>query len=188
MEKIRSFIAIEISKSVLNKIASLQEELKKYDERIGWTKPDNIHLTLRFLGDVEENKVQAIEGVLAKTAKEFQPFKFLVKELGAFPNLRQSRVLWLGIENPTNELKDLHDKVEKQLNELGFPKEKKRFNPHLTIGRVKSALSDEFMERFKTARFQENEVKVEQIILMKSELHPKGAIYTPLEKARLRQV
>ena len=185
--RIRAFIAIEISNSVREKIANLQEELKKHKERISWTKPGNIHLTLKFLGDVEESKIKLIGESLTNATKEFQPFKFLVKNLGAFPNLRRPRVLWLGIENPTNELSEILNIIDKQLNLLGFPK-KKRFSPHLTIGRVKSQVSDQFIERFKISQFDGDEVKVEEIIFMKSQLHSKGAIYTPLKKLRLEQV
>ena len=91
----------------------------------------------------------------------------------------------MGINSPGNELNNIHSKIEQQLNQLGFPEERKRFNPHLTIGRVKSQISDQFIERFKTARFDGGEVKVEEIIFMESKLHPKGAIYTPLKKIRL---
>ncbi len=187
MFKIRSFIAIEISSSVREKIAYLQDDLKKYEERISWTKPDNLHLTLKFLGDVEESQIQLVGESLTTATKGFRPFSFFVKELGAFPNLRRPRVLWLGIENPTGELSKIYSEIEQQLNELGFSKGKKRFNPHLTIGRVKSAVSDEFIEGFKSAGFEAQEIEIEQIILMRSELHPKGAIYTPLEKVRLEQ-
>jgi len=185
IEKIRSFIAIEISESVRKKIADLQEELKKHKERISWTKPDNIHLTLKFLGDIEESKTKSIGESLTIATKELQPFNFFVKELGVFPNFRRPRVLWVGINNPGNELNNIHSKIEQQLNQLGFQKEKKRFNPHLTIGRVKSQVSDQFIERFKTVKFDGNEVKVAEIIFMKSQIHPKGAIYTPLRKIRL---
>ena len=185
MEKIRSFIAIEISESVRDKIADLQEELKKYKEHISWTKPDNIHVTVKFLGDIEESKTKSIGESLTIATKELQPFNFFVKELGVFPNFRRPRVLWVGINNPGNELNNIHSKIEQQLNQLGFPEERKRLNPHLTIGRVKSQVSDRFIERFKTARFDGDEVEVEEIILMESKLHPKGAIYTPLKKVRL---
>ena len=185
MKKIRSFIASEISESVREKIADLQEELKEHKERISWTKPHNIHLTLKFLGDIEESKTKSIGESLRAAAKEFQPFNFWVKELGVFPNFRRPRVLWVGINNPGNELNSIHCKIEQQLNQLGFPEEKTRFNPHLTIGRVKSQVSDQFIERFKTAKFDGDEVEVEEIIFMESKLHPKGAIYTPLKKIRL---
>ncbi len=185
VSKIRSFIAIEISESVREKIADLQEELKKHQERISWTKPDNIHLTLKFLGDIEESKTKSIGESLTTATKEFQPFNFFVKELGIFPNFRRPRVLWVGINNTGNELNKIHSKIEQQLNQLGFPKEKKRFNPHLTIGRVQSQVSDQFIEKFNTCKFDGGKVKVEEIIFMKSRLRPKGAIYTPLKKLRL---
>lgn len=188
LSKIRTFIAIEISESVRQKIAALQSDFKKRKERISWAKPGNIHLTLKFLGDVEEGKIKLIGEALATATKEFQPFSFFVKELGAFPNIRRPRVLWVGIENSTKELSDIQIEIEDQLNQLDLLKEKKKFNPHLTIGRVKSQVSNEFIENFKASIFDEEEVKVEEIILMRSELHPKGAIYTPLKKIRLDKV
>ncbi len=187
VSKIRAFIAIAISESVREKIAGLQENLKKHQERISWTKPGNIHLTLKFLGDIEESKIKLIGESLTTAIKEFQPFKFWVNNLGAFPNLMRPRILWVNIDNPGNELSEIQNSIEEQLNQLGFPKEKKRFNPHLTIGRVKLQVSDQFIERFKTVKFDGDEVKVEEIIFMKSKLDPKGAIYTPLKKLRLEQ-
>lgn len=185
MSKVRTFIAIEISDSVREKIAALQENLKKAGERISWTKPGNIHLTLKFLGDVEENQIEAIADAVNRSAKGIRSFSYQVRNLGAFPNIRRARVLWVGVENKTDELTELANRLEDELSKIGFKKEKHKFKPHLTIGRVKSRLGEQFIKRFEKLDFSENEVRVEEINVIKSDLKPTGAIYTPLKKIML---
>ncbi len=182
MSKFRTFIAIGISDAVRQKIADVQAELKRENARISWTKPENIHVTLKFLGDVEESKIDSIAGVIQKVTENIQSFTVKVKTLGAFPNLRRARVLWMGLENVSAELTQIAEGIETGLSQLGFPKEERKFSPHLTIGRVKSALSNRFVEKFQSYAFEGGEFKVEEIILMKSDLHPAGAIYTRLRK------
>jgi len=186
LSKFRTFIAIEISDAVRQKIADVQAELKKENERISWTRPENIHVTLKFLGDVEENKIDGIAGVVQKIAENIQSFTVKVKTLGAFSNLRRARVLWVGLENVSAELTQIAEQLEPGLSQLGFPKEERKFSPHLTIGRVKSALSNRFVEKFQRYVFEGGEFKVDEIIVMKSDLHPSGAIYTRLRKVRLK--
>jgi 2'-5' RNA ligase len=187
LSNIRTFIAIEIPAAVRKRISEVQNEFQKENERISWTKPENIHVTLKFLGDVEENKIDAIASVVQKTAKNIQSFNVKVKNLGAFPNLRRARVLWVGLENATAELTQIAEGMETGLSQLGFPEEERKFSPHLTIGRVKSALSTRFVEKFQNYAFEGGEFQVEEIVVMKSDLRPSGAIYTPLRKVRLKE-
>lgn len=183
--KLRTFIAIEIPESIRQKIAEVQEHLKKFNERVRWTKPGNIHLTLKFLGEVDKSRIDSIGAALEKASDEFSPIPCSVKNVGAFPNLRQPRILWVGLENPGNELTSLAQKIDAELNNLGFSKEKRKFNAHLTFGRIKSQVSDKFSDAIKNAKFDEEEIRVEKVILMKSDLKPAGAIYTPLKKIKL---
>ena len=113
------------------------------------------------------------------------PSDFRLKRIYDYMEIKIGKVHINTTVRNIGELNNIHSKIEQQLNQLGFQKEKKRFNPHLTIGRVKSQVSDQFIERFKTVKFDANEVKVAEIIFMKSQIHPKGAIYTPLKKIRL---
>jgi 2'-5' RNA ligase len=184
---IRTFIAIEIPDSIHKKIAKVQDELesKKQRAHISWTKPGNIHLTLRFLGEIEESRIDSVGEAIEKAVQPFAPFTFLVTNFGAFPNFRRPRVLWIGIENPSSQLIQMAEKIEDQLSKIGFPSEKRKFSPHLTIGRVKSALSQSFVQLLQEKSFEGGEVRVEEVVVMKSELRPTGAVYTPLKKNRL---
>lgn len=186
MSQVRTFIAIEIPDVIRQKIAAVQEKLKKAGERISWTKPGNIHLTLKFLGDVKENQIEPIADAVKISANGIRPFSFQVGNLGAFPDIRRARVLWVDVVNPTNELAELAKRIEDQLSKIGFKKETRKFNPHLTMGRVKSRLGEKFIVKFENLTFEEDEVRVEGIIVMKSELNPAGSIYTPLQKIKLR--
>jgi 2'-5' RNA ligase len=186
LSEIRTFIAIDIPDSIRQKIGIIQDELKKERGRVSWAKPGNIHLTLKFLGNVAENRITDVAEAVEKAVEPFESFNFFIKNLGTFPNVRRPRVLWVGIENPPAQLISLAQNIEEELHRIGFPKEKRRFSPHLTIGRVKSILSGEFIEKIKNLKFEGGEVEVKEIVVMKSDLKPTGAIYTPLHKIELK--
>ncbi|MFQ6114286.1 MAG: RNA 2',3'-cyclic phosphodiesterase [bacterium] len=188
MSKIRTFIAIEIPDSIHQKIAKVQDELKSKQEkaRISWTKPGNIHLTLRFLGDVEESRINSVVEAIEKAVQPFSSFDFLVRNFGAFPNFRRPRVLWIGIENPPSELTQMAQNIEDELSTIGFTSEKRKFSAHLTIGRVKSSLSQSFVQLLQARDFEGGQVRVKEVVVMKSDLRPTGAVYTPLKKIKLK--
>ncbi len=188
MSEIRTFIAIEINESVHREIAHVQEDLKKAKERISWNKPTNIHLTMKFLGAVEENKIEPIAGVINNIAKDTPAFTTHVKNLGAFPNFRRPRVLWVGVENALEQFREIARNIENELSSLGFTKENRKFTPHLTIGRVKSLPSKQFIEKVKNYDFVGGEIHVREIVVMKSDLRPTGAVYTPLKKIELTHI
>ncbi len=185
MPTIRIFIAIEIPDSIQTKIAQLQEELKQSGEHISWTKASNIHLTLKFLGDVEETLLPEMNNSLGLICSKQAAFSFTIKNLGFFPNTRRARVLWAGIFNPGQQLAELTKKVEECLIQFGFSKENRKFNPHLTIGRVKSPLRISFIEKIKGKSFFGGKITVGEIVVIKSDLKPTGAVYTPLVKIKL---
>ena len=186
MPQIRSFIAIEIPEDIRNQIADVQEILKKEPERISWTKAANMHLTLKFLGDVEQNLIPDIGKTLNEISQTVKSFTFRINGLGAFPNLKRARVLWIGIENPGSELEDIAKKIEDSLIQFGFSKENRKFKPHLTLGRVKSQLSADFINKFNKISFEGGVVLVREIKLIKSDLKPTGAVYTPIQIVNLK--
>lgn len=185
MATIRTFVAIEIPDSLLEQISDVQKQLKKHNERIKWTRPESIHLTLKFLGNVEEDRIAAIAQTLQEVASEFQPFRCPVKNVGAFPNPRRPRVVWIGIEDTEDTLVKLAENSDDALNSLGFSKENRKFKPHLTIGRVKSAVSRKFTESIQNIAFQSDAIEIKEMVIMRSDLKPTGAIYTPLNKIKL---
>lgn len=184
MPAIRTFIAIEIPDSVQTKIAQLQDELKQEREHISWPRAQNIHLTLKFLGDVEESLLPDIIKELTSVCTTQTPFDFEIKNLGCFPSFKRARVLWVGIDSPGQQLAGLAKKIEAGLIQFGFSKENRKFNPHLTIGRVRSPLSNNFVDKIKEISFFGGKITAEEVAAIKSDLKPTGAVYTPLARIK----
>ena len=183
---IRAFIAVEIDQSLKQKISELISKLKKSDTNIKWVNENQIHFTLKFLGNIEESKVQAISAVLKSITSHSKEFALTLSDIGAFPNMKRPRVIWIGADKGADNLKILADKIEIELEKLGFEKEKREFKSHLTLGRVKNSKnkkrdSDHFLKLQKWS-LSLGEIKIDKLILFQSTLTPKGAIYTPLSE------
>jgi len=186
MGKIRTFICFELPDKIKEKIADLQDNLKPYGSGVRWTRPDSIHLTLKFLGDVQEEQITDITSAVEKASEMIPPLKIQVSGCGAFPNLRRPRVFWVGVKEDSGKLLELQSNIETALEELGFPKEKRNFFPHLTFGRVKSRDGiPEMTDFLKDHEFELKPFKAEQVIVMQSQLRPTGAVYTPLQEISL---
>ena len=120
-------------------------------------------------------------------ADDMHPFNVRVKKIGAFPSFERPRVLWVSLEKNVEIVRKIVHNLEDELQKLGFHKEKRKFSPHLTIGRVKSALNRQFTEAVQNYHFEGGEIPINEIVVMKSDLKPTGAIYTPLKKIKLSQ-
>ncbi len=188
MAKIRTFIAIEITEEIRNKIGELQNILKGLGGRISWTKPGNIHLTLKFLGDTDEGIIDEISAKLQQAVESIADFKITVKRTGTFPNFKRPRVIWVGAECEGEQMQKLTAQIEDCMENFGFEKEIRRFSAHLTLGRVKDIKGIEpVMEKLKNyENFEAGSFAVKNFFLIKSELHSAGAIYTPLKKIVLK--
>lgn len=182
MTDIRSFICIELSAAVEHQLTVLQDTLKTAAQGVRWVKPGNIHLTLKFLGDVRQEQVPMIEQALQSIVSETACFAFSLQGLGAFPNLRQPRIIWVGVDNPGGELAVLAGNIDVAMTTLGFAAEKRAFRPHLTLGRVKTKMEKRFLLKLSNMSFATEEVPVSEIVLMKSDLKQGGAVYTSLAK------
>jgi 2'-5' RNA ligase len=185
MEKIRSFIAIELPQGLKAELARLQLKLKVDRPRIKWVSPDGIHLTLKFLGDVEPAAVDRISQAMTEAVNGIQPFELTVRELGVFPNPRQVQVVWVGLEGQLDMLDRLYRQLEDSMAKAGFPPEKRGFKPHLTLARVGDEATPDDRKRFGdfiAANKAEIDcsVKAGGLSLMKSTLTPRGATYTRL--------
>lgn len=189
MSKIRTFIAIEITEEIRNEISSLQSTLKELGGRVSWTKPKNIHLTLKFLGDTEENLIDEIEKELKGIAASFSRFQIQVKGIGAFPNIRRPRVLWVGTHNENDKISEVVSEIESRMETLDFQKEARKFSGHLTLGRVKDSrgIQPVIDKLRKNKDFDAGSFIVKEIFLIKSQLHPAGSIYTILKKVDLKE-
>ena len=183
---IRAFIAIEIDPQLVRQISAVVTDLKPRIAGIRWVPQANFHLTLKFLGDIEENKIEPIARALELALRPFPRFTINAKDLGVFPDLKRPHVLWIGLEG--KKLLELASKVETALNPLGFGPEKKRFKPHLTVGRWRqfdrsSRKFGEELERWKGHEFGESTVA--EVIFFQSELKREGATYQPLKVVAL---
>ncbi len=185
-EQIRCFIAIELPEEAKRGIARLKEELVRDEHKfVKWVDPGGIHLTLKFLGNIPSKQITEITEAIGKAGQGISRFHLEISGLGAFPSLKQARVLWIGIGGEVDRLSMLQQNIESALTTLGFPKEERSFVPHLTLARVKQGASPlertGFGELVDATSFEDKyHVEVEAISLMRSQLTPAGAIYTRL--------
>ena len=141
MPRLRTFIAVELSPRVITRAGDLIDHLRVAAAEVNWVRPQQMHLTLKFLGDVPDTETPDVCRVVSDVAASFEPFEITCRCAGAFPNLKSPKTLWIGIEDGANELKKLQAALDDALKaELGFAKEPRGFHPHLTIGRVKREL------------------------------------------------
>ena len=182
----RTFIAIELSKEVKDDLAKLQHELNKADADVKWVKPENIHLTLKFLGEVGEDKIEDMKKVLDGISGKNKPFELSLFKLGAFPSINSPRVVWVGIDKGCGESEQIAKSIEDELEKLDFPKEERPFNAHLTLGRVRSGKNKAMLkERLSATEVRPKSCRINDITIFQSILTPKGPIYSPLHAAKL---
>lgn len=182
--EIRAFIAVELPDAVREFLAEISAELKRTGGDVKWVRPESIHLTLKFLGAVRNELVPEIEAVAVPVFSRQQPFVVQAKGLGAFPHLGRPRVIWAGLEDREGRLGPLAGLVESAVVPLGIPRERKSFNPHLTLGRVRSDKGR--TDLVETVR-QRMEVigpsfSVDHAVLFQSILKPSGAEYRALRR------
>lgn len=185
---IRSFIAIKIPPSLGIKLADLPRQVGGLPGSIRWVGPDNIHLTLKFLGDILPKQIGPIADCMREAARGIGPLSLSPLGVGAFPNESRPRVIWVGIVEESGALLRMQGELEKRLRRLGFPREGKGFTPHLTVGRVRSSpgRGSSFalvIQALDSAwKGDEDSFQVDRFYLMQSELKPSGAVYSVLEE------
>jgi 2'-5' RNA ligase len=190
-EQIRSFIAIELPEEAKKGLARLRKGLERDEHKfVKWVDPESIHLTLKFLGDIPSRRVTEITEAMKKAVQGISPFSLEISGLGAFPNLKQVRVLWVGVGGELDRLSTLQQNVDSGLAALGFAKEERPFVPHLTLARIREGTTAPekkgFGELVGSAVFKDKyPVEVQAIKLMRSQLTPAGAVYTCLSLAGL---
>lgn len=193
MDAIRAFIAIGLPPDLRTKLGDIVQQLQERcfesggesaRKAVRWVQPDNIHLTLKFLGEVSVANIQALSGMMKVEVLRYQPFSIRINGIGTFPNIRRPRVIWAGSEAPP-ALAALQHAIEVETRALGYPTEEREFSPHLTLGRVSQNASPAEITAISKAISgmkvgSIGTVYVNQIHLIRSDLHPGGAIYTPL--------
>jgi 2'-5' RNA ligase len=183
MAKIRTFIAIELPAALKQDVDRLIVTLKPLGEGVRWVRAANLHFTLRFLGDIEQEDVTGLAEELIRNLSDLKPFSLKLSGLGCFPNMRRPRVIWLGGDGDMESLKNLAYQVESACRDSGFGKSDKRFSAHLTIGRIKNPRGlESFIGRLTNVEFESDEFVVGEVIVFKSDLSPRGPTYTAMAK------
>lgn len=182
---VRCFVAIECDVPEVKKgIKQVQEALASTGANIKSVESENIHLTLKFLGEIPQHKVDEVAEIVKEIG--FEPFKFKVEEVGVFPNLRRPSTIWAGITEGVGDITMVFEELDQKLGKLGFERERRKFHPHLTIGRVRSGKNkDQLVEELLRLENQEfGVVDVDRVVLKKSVLTSSGPIYTTLAESR----
>jgi len=183
MNTVRSFIAINIPAKIRNKLEEIQDDLKKSNAALQLVRPENIHITLKFLGNVPVESINDIQDAIAESISGFELFPISFETIGVFPNLQYPRVIWVGIEKGVEELSLLNSKIENSISRFSLHQENRKFQPHLTIARVRSGKSHKklvsILEELKDIKA--GEMLAEKICLMESMLKPQGAQYNTLK-------
>jgi 2'-5' RNA ligase len=187
LNTVRAFIAIELTDETLAYIQKIQDGLRSYGFNARWTRPENIHLTLKFFGDINSEDIKKAGNALIDAAGEKSVILLRAKGIGIFPSVKRPRVIWTGIAGQVKELAELQKDLDLKLKASGFPKEKRPFRGHLTIGRLKKKTNAnrliDAMQEF--SRFESKTFMVDEVVLFRSQLKPSGAVYSKLISAAL---
>lgn len=187
MAGIRSFLAIDIPHPIIKKIGSVLETLSSSPGDVKWVKPESIHITLKFFGNIEKKDIDRVGSRMESVAFLKNPFFLRIAGMGAFPNSRSPRVIWLGVEEKGDQLTTILRELEKNFTDMGFKPEKRPFNPHLTLGRIKSSRGRRDISQVldNDADKDFGSFAVKSLVLFGSNLTPRGAIHTKLKTVDL---
>jgi 2'-5' RNA ligase len=179
----RLFVALNLPAEIRDRLAAAQDRLRRVQADVSWVRSENIHVTLKFLGETEEKRLGRIRPALHEAARAGAPFSMEVSGVGSFGG-RVPRVVWVGVKEGAELLVELAGRIEAALGRVGFPKERRGFTAHLTLGRVRSPRNVEALlaalEPLQAEQF--GTVAATQFDLMRSELRPSGSVYTVLER------
>jgi 2'-5' RNA ligase len=184
-ESIRVFCAVELPGEIRAAVAAHASRLRRDfpDARASWARPEGVHITLKFIGEVEAARVQALSRAASVAVETFSPFSLSIEEAGTFPPRGAARVLWLGVKDESGLLANLQRRLEQECEAAGFPREERAFNPHLTLARLrtpKDALA--LCEAHRRTPFGPYPFEVAELLVIRSELGPGGSRYTPLSR------
>lgn len=185
---LRVFCAVELPDGLRASIAERARRLRAEfpDVRASWERPEKLHVTLKFLGDLEPARVEALSGAATRAAVGVEPFELTIDTPGAFPPHGQPRVLWLGIVDASGRLALMQRALETECAAAGFQRESRAFKPHLTLARVRSPQgARELAAAHRETPFEPQRFKVSELVVMRSDLGPGGSRYTPLSRHRL---
>ena len=185
----RTFVAIETTPSVRDRASDLIGQLSTTSASVRWVEPEQMHWTLAFLGDVPLDDIPGVCRAVQKGAERISPFDLHAQGAGAFPNAEKPRTIWLGASQGSDEMITLHDAIEAELEKLGFRGERRRYRPHLTLGRVRRsaphevAQLGELVEQY--ANFDAGSIHIDEVVVFSSRLSSSGPSYDELGRAVL---
>jgi 2'-5' RNA ligase len=188
MPRVRTFIGIDPGKPIRDRLVALQEALARSPGEVKWVEPENLHVTLLFLGEVDMVEVPELCQTVAESLQGQAAFAMSVEKVGCFPNSRRPRILWAGVGAGLQEVVAVHDALETPLMELGcYRREERQYTPHITLGRIKNdGRTFQFaLALSRHAAWSGGTAQVREIQIMSSELTSQGPVYTVLSRAKL---
>ncbi len=184
---IRTFIAVPVPDSVSRSIASFTTPLRRLDADVKWVRPESLHLTLKFVGDVETGRIPAVGDAVAEAVSESRAFGLQLGGSGFFPNAKRPAVIWIGVTEGAGHLTHLAEAIDAAVVRYGFDAEARPFSAHLTIGRVRSPRGiDRLVTALSGSRYESAPFTAGTIAIMKSDLQSTGAVYTPYRIIQLK--
>lgn len=188
----RAFWAIDLNQQVRSALREFQNRLRTHLPPIAWVRPESLHLTVKFLGEVDEEQLASIQQAVENGIKDLSPFSLQIESVGGFPNMNQPRVLWAGVSGQIADLQKLVLQVEEALIPLGFPSESKAFRGHLTLARIKQGSGEVGKGLARSQVLDQHPdfgiLPVDQLCLFRSELKPTGAVYHQLAEVPLKEI
>ncbi|MBU2521464.1 MAG: RNA 2',3'-cyclic phosphodiesterase [Proteobacteria bacterium] len=188
-DTIRTFIAFKLPENIISSIRKIQEDIKSYAFKVRWVNPENIHLTLKFLGNISATDIEKVSESIINTVNGHAPISLTVKGAGVFPCIKRPRVIWVGITGEIEKLAGIQKDIEENLEKLGFPREKRPFRGHLTLGRIKGKIDPkkllDAMKKFE--RFESELFIADKVFLFKSDLNSTGSVYTEIKSITLNK-
>jgi 2'-5' RNA ligase len=186
-DTVRAFIAVELPSNVIDLAADLQSCLKRQGLALRWVRPQNMHLTLKFLGEIRVEMVPVVSAAMAQAASGASPMALAVQGMGVFPNARNPRVVWIGVGGAADRLQQTVVALDSGLASLGIEREKKPFKAHLTLARINAPVdARQLLEAIQRhGNYAPQSFNASEMVLFQSDLKPKGPVYTPLAKVAL---
>jgi len=188
-DTIRAFVALNLPADIVAYAAGLQAALKTNGLRLRWVKPQNLHLTLKFLGDIPAADAAVVGSALLRASKGTLPLALTVQGMGVFPGISRPRVLWIGLGGQVEALQKIYSRIEDELAGLGFARENRGFKAHLTLARFKAGGTPPDLRKVfeDLGNYAPKPFAAKHLVLYKSDLRPQGAVYTPLKEVWLDQ-
>lgn len=185
----RIFVAIDISEEAREKVAAYVTNLKTVFPKlkVGWDRPEKLHLTLKFLGDTNDDQLEKLKEICVNISSAISNFKLWISQTGVFPSPRNARVLWLGVEGNVEKLQKINKILETVCDKIAFKKEKRIYTPHLTIGRIREPhKARQLAKKHLENKFEPVEFKVSELVIYESILQPTDSIYKKVQNFKFK--